>query len=73
MTESEHINVALKSLTENLAKGLFDMTRDEAWEQGICIRCKEPPTPKCYSKAGLKEYTQSALCEECFDEITGGE
>ncbi len=39
----------------------------EAIEEGICIDCKEPAIPKCYSEAGLREYHISGLCETCFD------
>lgn len=38
-----------------------------------CIRCGRPAFDNCYSVQGLKEVLISGLCEECFDEITGGE
>lgn len=49
---------------------LFGMTMAEALSKGICIQCKEPAIPKCYSEMGVKEYSISALCERCFDENT---
>lgn len=55
-------------LNEFLAAGFqqaFSMTREQAWEQGICVSCKEEPT--FYSEAGKKEYRLSAMCEPCFD------
>ena len=61
---------ALDELKETLAKKLFQMSRSEAWEKGICVKCKEPWESKTHSELGKLEYKISALCEECFDAIT---
>jgi hypothetical protein len=63
---------ALKDLKNSLAKAAFGMTPDEAQAQGICIKCKEPALPKCYSAAGRREYQISRMCEECFDALFNG-
>jgi hypothetical protein len=47
------------------------MTRKEALTNGVCIRCKQPPT--FYSMAGRAEYPITGLCEPCFDLVTGAE
>lgn len=60
----------LQQLKDDFAKGLFAITASAAIQQGICIQCKEPALPKCYSDLGRKEYHITALCEECFDKIT---
>jgi len=59
-------------------KELKSKTRDELFPgakqallQQLCIQCKEPALPKCYSDAGRKEYRISGLCELCFDKIMG--
>ena len=59
----------LQSLKDRLANDLFGMTKAEAVEQGICIDCKEPALPNCYSDAGVREYYISGMCEECFDNM----
>lgn len=38
-------------------------------ENGLCICCKEPAIPKCYSQLGIREYYISGMCELCFDEL----
>ena len=41
--------------------------------EGLCIDCKEPAIPKCYSNAERKEFQISGLCEECFNKLMSGE
>lgn len=53
---------------EQLEVELYGTTLKQAHFDGICIKCKQKP--EFYSCAGRKEYTISALCEKCFDEIT---
>lgn len=57
----------VKDFQDNLAKDLFNMTREEAIAKSICIDCKEEALPKCYSENGRKEYLISGLCELCYD------
>ena len=59
----------LQDFKDNLAKELYSITAKEARSRGICVQCKEPALPKCYSDAGIREYQLSGLCEKCFDEI----
>lgn len=63
----------LQNFKDKLAKDTFGMTKADAVAKDICIDCKEPALPKCYSDAGKREYKISGLCEECFDKICGGE
>jgi hypothetical protein len=72
MADFVKIEQPINELINGLAQNLFSMSRNEAWDKGICIKCKQPAEPNCYSNAGLKEYSMSALCEKCFDKITGG-
>ena len=51
-----------------LTKALYGMTKEEAWQAGICIDCKKHAT--WYSPAGRAEYSISGLCEPRFDKIT---
>jgi hypothetical protein len=57
-------------LDEFLAAGYkegFGITREEAWEQGICVDCRKPPI--FHTEAGRREYKLSAMCEPCFDSL----
>jgi hypothetical protein len=65
----EVIDYDLQKLKDTLSTKLFGETVESAAEAGLCIRCKEPAIPKCYSDAGRKEFSISGLCELCFDEI----
>jgi hypothetical protein len=51
-----------------LARNMYGMTKQEALLNGICVRCKLPPT--FYSMAGRAEYPITGLCEPCFDLVT---
>ena len=53
-----------------LAIDTFGMTLEAAQAKGICIDCRQPALPRCYSDAGRREYKISGLCEKCFDTIT---
>jgi len=64
-------SAGLEQLKDTLAKSAFGMTKGEASSQGICVCCKQPALPKCYSEEGRREYGISGLCEECFDKICG--
>lgn len=60
-------NPELTKLAEELCQDLHQITMAEAQAQGICVSCKEPALPKCYSEAGRREYRISGMCERCFD------
>lgn len=47
----------------------YGETIQQAENRGVCIRCKQPASPRCYSEAGRREYHLSGLCELCFDEM----
>jgi hypothetical protein len=59
----------LEIFKNNLTKSIFNQTTNEAQSTELCIQCKEPALPKCYSEMGKREYYISGLCEECFDGI----
>lgn len=64
------MKIDLNKFKEELAKKAFKgMSPQQAWEKDICIKCKQPAIPNCYSFEGLKEYRISALCEKCFDNM----
>lgn len=62
-------NEKIKSVLNEISRLKFGMTCDEAQEKDICISCKEPALAKCYSSAGINEYSISGICEECFDDM----
>ena len=55
-----------KFLEEGFREG-FGMTREEAWDKGICVNCRKPPV--FHTQAGRNEYRLSAMCEPCFDDM----
>lgn len=61
--------MSLDNFKDDLAKSVFGMTRTEALQKGLCVQCKEPALPKCYSDLGRKEYGISGMCEICFDAL----
>lgn len=61
----------IKEFKDCLSTHTYGMTAAEAISKGICINCKIPQAAsKCYSLAGVREYYNSGLCEQCFDAIT---
>ena len=61
-------------LPNAMAKKIYGMTQTEAWARSICIKCHKPPPqlPKTATYAQIvadREYTISALCSPCFDEL----
>ena len=61
------IKVNLRQLQDAVARAAFGRTMGEAHAAGICISCAQPPT--FTSEGGRREYKQSGLCEQCFDQI----
>lgn len=70
---------SIEELKKNLALNAFGQTKEEAQQSCVCLNCgheifwgkQEGGTkPGCiYSKAGLREYKISGVCEHCFDKI----
>ena len=58
---------------DRLAKGVFDMTAAQAFDQSICIRCKENVDVRGLEYIDRREYAISAICPTCFDAIFPGE
>lgn len=54
-----------------MGRSLYGIDPEKAKEDGICIQCKQPAIPRCYSDAGRREFYISGLCELCFDAICG--
>lgn len=59
----------LELIKENMAKEIFGMGRQEAFDKGICIDCKQPALSRCPSELSLREYHISGLCGICQDRI----
>lgn len=59
----------LAKVKSELASQLFGPDHADNRASGLCIQCKLPALPRCYSKAGRKEFSISGLCEVCFDEL----
>ncbi len=62
-------NPKITAVLDIISKEHYGMTRHEAQNAAICINCLEPALAKCYSSAGVNEYSISGICEECFDEM----
>jgi len=60
----------LTKFKKSIRESAFGKDSESNLKAGLCIDCKEPAIPKCYSEAGRREYAISGLCEECFDRIT---
>lgn len=64
----------LQDFKDEVSRMAVGMTKKEAHDQGICIKCKLPWEPRTHSDAGRREYQISGYCEECFDDLfTEGE
>ena len=62
----------LQKMKDKMATDLYGETAKDAQDKGLCIQCKEPAIPKCYSDAGRREFYISGMCEVCFDELCKG-
>jgi hypothetical protein len=75
--EAEKDPTILQQMQNNLAKGLFGQTKQEAQNRAVCISCNKPIYVKygtqanapghIYSVAGENKYHITGLCEYCFD------
>lgn len=60
----------LHELRDQTSTSAFGMTREQAWEKGVCIQCKEPdPWSRCHDEASEREYAITAICGECWDKM----
>ena len=59
----------LQQFKDSVAVAAFGITKAAVQQQGLCISCKQPAIPKCYSYEGKREYRISGMCEECFDAL----
>ena len=65
--------MSLQAFKDNLARGLYGMTATEAVARGICINCKQIPTP-FPTEAARREYLFiSGLCDACFKKACGSD
>ena len=72
---------SIEELKKNLAINAFGQTKEEAQQSCVCINCGHEifwssnlaeRKPGCiYSRAGIREYRISGMCEHCFDKLTG--
>lgn len=61
----------MASFADAMALTLFGMTIRDAIEAGVCIRCKyliETLDP--FTDEDAREYSITALCPICWDELT---
>jgi hypothetical protein len=61
----------LQAFKDELSVAATGITKADAHKQGICIKCKQPPTFS--TEAGQREYGISGMCEPCWDELFSGE
>lgn len=66
---TQQTNEKLRFAKDALAKAVYGISLSEAIDKEICVDCRKPALPKCYSDAGRKEFYISGLCEECFDKL----
>ena len=59
----------LNDLKKTLAEEAGLLSKEEAHKTGVCVQCRQPALPKCYSDAGRREYNISGMCEQCFDSL----
>ena len=63
----------MQQFIDKVSTKLYGKSVTHSRATGLCISCKQPALPKCYSDAGRREFGISGLCEECFDNICGKE
>ena len=54
------------TVIDRMAQRIFGLTKLDAQEQGICIKCRKE-VPNVLSPVDWREYMISALCPTCFD------
>ena len=60
----------MKVSIDKMGQELFGLSRTDAHNDGVCIKCGQPALANCYSEAGRREYKLSGLCELCFDKMS---
>ena len=55
----EHLSSPLRKIQDEIALRHFGMTKTDALEKGICVKCKEEATM-------WGRYLVSGLCETCY-------
>lgn len=62
--------MSMMEFKNKMAQNMFGISITDAWNQNICVDCKQPITEESfYSEMGRKEYSISGLCEHCADKI----
>ena len=56
-------------MLDGLAIRVFGMSKAQAMEAGLCIRCKAPVDPRELEVIDQAEYEISACCPKCWGEI----
>lgn len=56
-----------QSLLNSLTMEIYGMTKAQAHEQSVCIKCKQPPAHR--NELDAREYAISGICGTCFDNI----
>ena len=62
-TKEVRINKSPKEVSESIAKSVYGKTNAQAQQSSLCLECKQPALPRCYSEAGKREFVISGLCE----------
>jgi predicted amidophosphoribosyltransferase len=65
-----HISSTLSLFKDKISKEMFDMTMTEAKIRGLCVSCKKDIKQMELCSRDRKEWSISALCPTCFDEMT---
>lgn len=53
----------------DVAKFVYGMTADKAFEDKICMACKKPIGENDLEDRQLEDYRRSAMCPQCFEEM----
>jgi hypothetical protein len=59
--------MTMKMRLDKMTMAMFGMTREQAHEKGVCIKCKE--TPELRTDTEKHEYHLSATCPTCWENL----
>jgi len=63
-------NPEIQSWLDRLAIEHYGITGKQAYDQSICIKCKQPVTQSSFKDAlSWREYEISSFCQSCQDDI----